>query len=59
MDKDLSAIDQRWILTYCDKYIAIARMMPTNSILRIAAERRIENIMDMLEAYQNRHTPRA
>ena len=57
MNKDLSPIDQKWISNYCDLLINIAKQMPTDSILRVATERRIECVMDLVEAWQNRNNP--
>ena len=57
MNRDRAPIDQRWIQTYCDKFLEVAGRLP-EGVLRDATLRRVECCMDLLEAWQTRNNPR-
>lgn len=55
-DRDRSPIDQQWIQHYCDEFLKIAPSLPEGPF-RDAVLRRVECVMDMLEAWQKRNVP--
>lgn len=56
MDRDRSPVDQRWIQNYCDEFLKVAGMVPEGA-MRDAVLRRVECVMDLLEAWQQRNIP--
>lgn len=56
MEKDRSPIDQRWIQTYCDEFMKVGDSLP-EGLLKQAVIRRIECVMDLVEAWQKRNIP--
>lgn len=56
--KDHSPIDQQWIKHYCDEFLKVAQMIPEGTF-RDAVLRRVECVMDLLEAWQKRNEPKA
>lgn len=56
MTPDISPIDQQWINKYCDEFLKIAETMPTGSF-RDSILRRVECVMDLVEAWQKRNIP--
>lgn len=57
-DRDRSPIDQRWIQKYCDEFLQIAGNL-SDGLLKDAVLRRVECVMDLLEAWQTRNQPKA
>lgn len=53
---DRAPIDQDWIRTYCDEFLRIAPQIPAGPF-RDAILRRVECVMDLLEAWQKRNLP--
>lgn len=57
MEKDQAPIDQRWIQTYCDSFLKVAKELPEGSLMQQAIMRRVEVVMDLTEAWQKRNWP--
>jgi hypothetical protein len=55
-DRDRSPIDQKWVQAYCDVLLKLAEELP-QGLLRDATLRRIECVMDLVEAWQKRNLP--
>lgn len=56
MNRDLSPINQKWLMDYCNKFTYIAGNMPDGG-LKEALLRRVECVLDVLEAWQLRNVP--
>lgn len=57
--RDRSPIDQQWVQRYCNEFLKIAEQLGENSILHAAVLRRVECVMDLIEAWQKRNEPKA
>ena len=55
-ERDRAPIDQRWIQQYCDEFLKIAPRLPEGP-MRDAVLRRVECVMDLLDAWQRRNWP--
>lgn len=55
--RDRAPIDQQWMQRYCDEFLKIADAQPDGR-LRDAILRRVECVMDLLEAWQTRNHPK-
>ena len=53
---DRSPIDQQWIQNYCDEFLRVSAALPPG-IYQDALLRRVECVLDLLEAWQNRRRP--
>lgn len=49
-------MDQRWVQDYCDQFLKIAPQIPAGA-MRDAVLRRVECVMDLMEAWQWRNVP--
>lgn len=56
MERDRSPVDQQWVQNYCDEFLKAAAMVPEGPF-RDAVLRRVECVMDLLEAWQKRNMP--
>ena len=54
--KDRAPIDQQWIQDYCDQLIAVAQRLGPG-VMQDTTLRRIECVMDLVEAWQKRNWP--
>jgi hypothetical protein len=54
--RDRSPVDQRWIQHYCDEFLKVAGDIPEGQ-MRDSVLRRVECVMDLLEAWQKRNIP--
>ncbi len=52
--RDRSPIDQRWIQNYCDQLLKVAGTLPERGVIREATMRRVECVMDLVEAWQKK-----
>ena len=57
-ERDRSPVDQKWIQHYCDEFLKITGELPPGP-LKDAVLRRVECVMDLLDAWQTRNEPRA
>ena len=57
-DRDRAPIDQKWIQDYCDSLARIAESLGPESVMGLATTRRLEVVMDLVDAWQKRHWPR-
>ena len=46
-------IDQRWVQHYCEEFLEVAGQLPEGK-LRDAVMLRVDNVMDLVEAWQKR-----
>ena len=53
-ERDRSPIDQRWVQSYCDEFLKVAALVP-EGVMRDSVLRRVECVMDLLEAWQSRN----
>jgi hypothetical protein len=53
MTRDRAPIDQQWIQQYCDQLLKLAERLDAGP-MRDATLRRIEAVMDLLDAWQKR-----
>jgi len=54
--RDRAPIDQQWVQSYVDQFLKISEQLPAG-LLRDAVLRRVESVMDLLEAWQTRNNP--
>ena len=54
--RDRTPIDQIWLQYYCDEFLKIATQMGDGA-MKDAVLRRVECVMDVLEAWQLRNVP--
>jgi hypothetical protein len=56
IDRDRAPMDQRWVQQYCDEFLKITATLP-EGLLKQATLRRVECVMDLLDAWQKRNWP--
>jgi len=55
-ERDTSPIDQRWVQNYCDLFLKVSGELPEGTF-RDSTLRRVEIVMDLVEAWQKRNWP--
>lgn len=55
--RDRAPIDQQWMQHYCDEMLKVAAQLP-EGMFRDAVLRRVECVMELLEAWQTRNHPK-